>query len=220
MSSLKKVFAASALFLVASTPGWCQANINESLETAVLYVDVVNGSDNNSGTASQPLQTIAKSISLAVTNNSNNIGTKVIINPGVYREADVLYVGRTPTSMPMTFEAAINGTVIISGAQQWTGWQPYSGNNNIYTNSWPYQWGLCPPLPGAPPAPDIVERREMVFVDGFRLNQVLSLGEMTVRGSMMPVRQQISSSSTSPANTAMRTRRAARRRVKPPSPSS
>jgi len=180
MSSLKKVFAAGALCLVASIAGWCQASINESLETAVLYVDVVNGSDSNPGTARQPLQTIAKSISLAVTNNSNNIGTKVIINPGVYREADVLYVASTPTSMPMTFEAAINGTVLISGAQQWTGWQPYSGNNNIYTNSWPYDWGLCPPLPGAPPAPDIVERREMVFVNGFRLNQVLSLGEMMV----------------------------------------
>ena len=180
MFSVKKVFAAGALLLVASIPGWCQASINESLETAVLYVDVVNGNDNNPGTASQPLQTIAKSISLAVANNSNDIGTKVIINPGVYREADVLYVGRTPTSMPMTFEAAINGTVIVSGAQQWTGWQPYSANSNIYTNTWPYAWGLCPPLPGAPPAPDIVERREMVFIDGFRLNQVLSLGEMTV----------------------------------------
>jgi len=165
---------------LSSIIGRCQANINEGLETAVLYVDAGNGNDTNPGTASQPLRTIAKSITLAESNNANNIGTKVIINPGIYREADILYVNATPTSMPMTFEAAINGTVTISGAQRWTGWQPYSGNNSIYMNTWPYAWGLCPPLPGAPPAPDIVERREMVFVDGFRLNQVLSLAEMTV----------------------------------------
>jgi hypothetical protein len=176
----KRIFMASALTLALSVPAWCQANINEGLETATLYVDGANGSDSNPGTASQPLQTIGKSVLLASQNNSNNVGTRVIINPGIYREAVTMYVPTNATSMPMTFEAAINGTVIVSGAQQWTGWQPYSGNSNIYTNTWPYAWGLCAPLAGAPPAPDIVERREMVFVEGFRLNEVLSLSDMTV----------------------------------------
>ncbi len=177
----KGIFILTIIALLAFPfRGWCQANVNEGLETAVLYVDGATGSDSNPGTASQPLKTIGKSVTLAETNNSNNIGTRVIINPGVYREAVVMYIPSNVTSMPITFEAATNGTVFVSGAQQWTGWQPYSGNGSIYTNTWPYAWGLCPPLAGAPPVPDIVERREGVFVNGSRLNQVLSLGEMMV----------------------------------------
>jgi hypothetical protein len=51
------------------------------------------------------------------------------------------------------------------------------------------------------------------------IETTMSLGGMTVRGSMMPVRQQISSVATSPTSMAMRTKRTARRRVTPPVPS-
>lgn len=174
---------ASAMLLTASMLGWCQqygASVNESLEKAVLYVDTVNGNDSNPGTASQPLKTIGMAASLATTNNANNIGTRVIVNPGVYREVISLNSSPNMTNMPVTFEAAINGTVTLSGALQWTGWQPYSGNNNIYTSSWPYTWGLCPPGSQATPWPDIVMRQEMIFVEGHLMTQVLSLNEMTV----------------------------------------
>jgi hypothetical protein len=182
-SSRKVILSVCAMMLAVSLPGWCQqygANVNEGLETAELYVDVANGSDSNPGTASQPLQHIATAAGIAVTNNQNNIGTRVIINPGVYRE--VVSLNSTPnmTNVPMTFEAAINGTVMVSGAQQWTGWKPYSANNNIYTNPWPYAWGLCTPGSQATPWPNIVMRREMVFVEGRLLTQVMSLNEMTV----------------------------------------
>lgn len=179
LSSKKILLLAGAIFLTASVRGWCQASVNEGLETAVLYVDTVNGSDSNPGTASQPLKTIGKSVSLAQTNNTNNIGTRVIINPGIYREVVSVAHTRKMTNMPITFEAAINGTVIVSGAQQWTNWQPYSGNSNIYTASWTYNWGLCTPGSQATPWPDIVMRREMVVVNGQLLTQVLSLNEMT-----------------------------------------
>ncbi|HEV2379914.1 MAG TPA: choice-of-anchor D domain-containing protein [Terriglobia bacterium] len=160
---------------------WCQATVNESLETAFIYVDATNGSDSNPGTATLPLQTIGAAVSLAETNNVSDIGSRVIINPGVYREAVSIEPPHNGTTMPITFEAAVNGTAFVSGAQQYAGWQVDSGNNNIYTDKWTYAWGVCNTLvPGSPPAPDIALRREMVFVNGTPLTQVLSFNEMMV----------------------------------------
>ena len=67
--------------------GVYQANVNEGIETAVIYVDAAKGSDSNPGTSSSPLQTISAGVNLAEKNNQGNIGSKVIINPGTYREA-------------------------------------------------------------------------------------------------------------------------------------
>lgn len=171
-----------AAFWVVTMPvaGRCQAQVNESLETAFIYVDAVNGSDSNPGTASQPLKTIGASVTMAETNNQNNIGSRVIVNPGTYRESVSIVPPYQSTSMPITVQAATNGTVTVSGAQQFMGWQPYAPNYNIYTNAWTNNWGLCNTLSSnAPPAPDAVLRREMVFVNGTRLEQVLSLNEVT-----------------------------------------
>ena len=166
--------------LALSGTAWCQAKINENLETAFVYVDAANGSDSNPGTASAPLKTVGAAVSLAETNNQNNIGSRVVINPGTYRESVSVAPLRKSTSMPITFQAAVDGTAYISGAQQYSGWRVDRGNYNIYTNSWAYSWGLCNTLSSnAPAAPDIVLRREMIFVNGTSLTQVLSFNEMT-----------------------------------------
>jgi hypothetical protein len=52
------------------------------------------------------------------------------------------------------------------------------------------------------------------------IEATMSLGGMTVKGSMMTARQQISSVATNPVSTAIRTNSTARRRVTPPAPSS
>jgi len=168
------------LLTSAVLPAWGQANVNENLETAFIYVDTVKGSDNNPGTKSLPLKTIGASVSLAETNNQNSVGSRVIINPGTYRESVTVSPNHNSTSLPITFEAATNGTVFVSGAEQYTGWGTYSGNDKIYTNTWSYQWGLCTPADNMPTVPDIVLRREMVFVNGTALTEVLSLNEVVV----------------------------------------
>ncbi|HXJ91860.1 MAG TPA: choice-of-anchor D domain-containing protein [Terriglobia bacterium] len=154
-----------------------QANINEGLETAFIYVDP-NGSDSNPGTITQPFQTIGKAASGAIQNNESSVGTRVTINPGTYRENVTLQFGSKGTDLPITFEAATSGTAIVSGADVWTGWKTYSQNPQIYTNSWPYQWGLCPPMPSGPFEQNIVLRREMILVNGTPLTQVLSFAQM------------------------------------------
>jgi hypothetical protein len=164
------------LFLLSSAFG--QATVNESLETATLYVDTVKGSDSNSGTQSNPLKTIGAAASKAETNNQSSIGTKVIINPGTYRESITLSKNNKDTSLPITFQAATNGTVIVSGATVYSGWGTYSQNNSIYTNSWNNNWGVCPQLSTCPYQQNIMMRQEMVAVNGTVLTQVLSLGQM------------------------------------------
>jgi hypothetical protein len=157
---------------------WGQANVNESLETALIYVDTNKGSDSNPGTAAQPLKTIGKAAGMALSNNYKSIGSRVIINPGTYRESVTVNGGSANTSLPITFEAEKNGTVFVSGADVWTGWTPYSGNSSIYTQTWPYNWGLCALEPGAPTPQDIVLHQEMLIVNGTPLTEVLSLTAM------------------------------------------
>lgn len=160
--------------------GRAQANVNEGLETASIYVDANTGSDNNSGSKTSPLKTIGAAATMAMSNNYAGIGSKVIINSGTYREfVHIAGGGSRTTSLPMTFQAATAGTVFVSGADLMTGWTVFSGNAKIYQNSWPYNFGICPAAPSpAPPQQEIVLRAEMVIVNGTPLTQVLSLSSM------------------------------------------
>jgi hypothetical protein len=75
-------------FACVSTVCRAQANINEGLETAIIFVDVVHGNDTTgTGTSTNPYKTIGKGVSVAVANNAAGIGTQVNIQPGTYRES-------------------------------------------------------------------------------------------------------------------------------------
>ena len=166
------------LLLLISVGAWGQAKVNESLETAFIYVDASAGSDSNPGTKTKPLQTISAAAAIAMQNNYNGIGSRVIVNPGTYREAISILGGTRSKSLPITFKAATNGTVIVSGADIWTGWKAYSGNKKIYTQAWPFQWGVCGGDSAAPAQQEITLRQEMIIVNGTPLTEVLSLAQM------------------------------------------
>ncbi|HTS36326.1 MAG TPA: hypothetical protein VMH04_11675 [Candidatus Solibacter sp.] len=178
-SSLKFKLAAAAVFVwvlaFSTAPTWAQANVNESSETASVYVDASKGSDSNNGTKTAPLKTIGASVKMALANNDSNTGTKVIINPGTYRESVVIGGTRKSTNAPITFQAATNGTVFVSGADVISGWTAYQGSSSIYEATWPYNFALCPVQP--PPAPAqqvIMQHVEMLIVNGTPLTQVLT----------------------------------------------
>jgi hypothetical protein len=174
----RNVLAASLLPLLFLSMASGQATVNESLETATVYVDTVKGLDTNPGTEQEPLKTIGAAATMAETSNHSSIGTKVIINPGTYRESVMLSYNNKDTSLPITFEAATNGTVIVSGATVYSGWAKYSENNSIYTTGWTYTWGQCPQLTSCPFQQEIMMRQELVAVNGSVLTQVMSLAQM------------------------------------------
>jgi hypothetical protein len=173
------MFSALVFSPIAPQSALAQATVNEGQETAFVYVNGATGSDSNPGTQTQPFQTIGKAASVAVANNRHSIGTRVTINSGSYRESIGLSSNSTNTSLPITFEAATNGTVEISGADVWTGWAPYTSNPSIFTHPWPYTWGICPASTTGPLQQEINLRREQIFVNTVMLTQVLSLDQMT-----------------------------------------
>jgi hypothetical protein len=160
------------------------AQIPEENIGQIIYVAKHNpqASDSNPGTPQLPLKTIGKAREIALVYNTNNIGTKILISPGYYRESIDVWQA---TDAPIIFEAMRKGQVYIAGSDVWTGWQR-QGNANIYTHPWPYDWGLVDvpaewlsdPLTQTALAP-IVRRREMIFVNGTSLRQVLSYAELS-----------------------------------------
>jgi len=178
MQRYRSALCGLAAILFVSHFSFGQATVNESLETAYIYVDGTKGSDSNSGSQSSPLKTIGAAATMAETNNQNSIGSRVTINPGTYRESISLNHNRKDTSLPITFQAATKGTVIVSGATLYTGWAKYSANPSIYTNSWLNDWGTCPQITICPFQQEIMMRQEMVVVNGAVLTQVLSLVQM------------------------------------------
>ena len=148
--------------------------VPENQETAFIYVNP-NGNDSNSGTQSQPLKTIQAAVTVAFNNNKNNIGSRVTLNPGTYRQSAAYQAGVSNTSAPVTFQAATNGTAIIDGADLYTGWTP---SGSFFTHSWSSLGGTCA-LPNYwPNMWPIARRREMVFVNGTSLTQVISASEL------------------------------------------
>jgi len=162
-----------------SRPVWAQANVNEGLETAAIYVDATHGNDSNNGSISSPLKTIGAGVKMALANNDASVGSRVIINPGTYRESVVISNSRKSTSLPITFQAASNGTAVVSGADLITGWTAYQGSSTIYEASWPYRFALCPAQAAPAPAQQtIMLHPEMLIVNGAPLTQVLTLSSM------------------------------------------
>lgn len=167
---------------VSDTTSTVGAQINEASETAVFYVDPVKGKDSNPGSSALPFQTFEKGFSTGLTNGAKKIGTKIILNPGTYRE-NILFYG-SGTYAPVTVEAATPGTAIMTGADIYTGWKATTPSN-VYEHSWTNTWGECvnaSTLTGWPqPIEPIMLRREMVIVNGKLLTQVMSKNQLVSR---------------------------------------
>jgi len=173
------LFLLVLIVLALPRVSWAQANINEGLETAFIYVDITNGSDTTgTGSETNPYQTITKGASVAEANNWAGIGTQVNIQPGTYRESITMVSSPRDTSLPITFQAVTNGSVIVSGATLLTGWVEYSANHKIYTTDWTYNFGACAQISGCPTAQSIVLQQEMLAVNGAVMTQVLSIAEL------------------------------------------
>jgi hypothetical protein len=156
----------------------CQANVVEN-QTTVLYVDAQKGSDSNSGTSSSPLKSIQAAVNKANTNNQKKVGTKVIVNAGVYRETVNIDPVSNQSTVPLTIQAAVSGTAVISGANVLSNWATDPTFSSAYTTSWSPEVGTCAVPSGWPTGfSPIALHTEMVFVNGNSLTQVLSYSQM------------------------------------------
>lgn len=156
----------------------CQANVIENQNT-LLYVDAAKGSDSNSGSSSYPLKTIQAAVNKANTNNQKQIGTKIIVNSGVYRETVSINPVSNQTTVPLTIQAAVTGTAVISGSNVLSNWAPDAAYSSAYTTSWAPAVGTCANPTGWPTNfSSIALHTEMIFVNGNPLTQVLSHSQL------------------------------------------
>ena len=153
------------------------APANNSIE---IFVDANSGLDTNPGTPDRPVKTVGQAAQMAMFNRRKGVSTVVTIRAGTYREFIQLTSGGPETGASMTFRAAQTGTVILSGSEAWTDWHVDPKNSEIYVHPWQYRWGLCEHPHGWPAIKDVGLRREMIFVNGTAMMQVLSRDEMKV----------------------------------------
>ncbi len=178
MGSLKVLFTLCFLLttlLITESRASAQANVVEN-QSSYIYVDGKLGSDSNSGAQANPFKTIQAAINKASLLNQQGIGVKVIVNPGVYREA-VTVGNYKSTNATLTLQAAVVGTAVIAGSNIVTGWTQQS--STTWQAPFSDTTGFCPVPSGWPTtyAP-IIQRTEMVFVNGIPLSQVMSYNDM------------------------------------------
>ena len=141
-----------------------------------IHVDTLSpaASDGNPGTQALPLKTVGRATQVGAEDNSRGVPITILIHPGVYREAIAIPEGGT--GMPFTLQATVPGQAVISGSDVWRDWARTDGR--IFTHPWAQTWGLAPVPAGWPAVPEIVRRREMVYINGRLLRQVLDRGSM------------------------------------------
>ena len=164
--------------------GGSGVSASAAASTRVIYADTADprADDSNPGTASEPVKTIGQAVVLASEYNARSIPVRVIVRPGVYRESLAMFGDERSTPAPITIEGAEEG-VIVSGSDVWTDW--VAGSGGILTHPWTEKWGLAPFPDGWDDTTQayldrnpVIRRREMVFLGGRSLLQVMSLEEL------------------------------------------
>jgi len=160
----------------ASGPGSAAQQHPTSAAAVTFHVanQQTGASDGNPGTDRLPLKTVGRAAEIAVANNARGVPTAVVVHAGTYREA-IAIRAQTPTAI--TFQAAEKGAVILTGSDAWTDWQLL--RPGVYRHAWPYRWGVAPIPREWPAVQEIARRREMIFVNGRLLTQVLSQAAVT-----------------------------------------
>ena len=145
-----------------------------------VYVDAERGSDSNPGTLDKPLRTLNQGVSQAFANRRKGLGTRVLLQPGTYREAVNRFAnGSEKSGKLIVIESVVPGEAVVSGSDVWTDWNCSGG---VCSHTWPYNWGTAHNPYKEEEGIDIgplALRSEMVVIDGGNLNQHMSRSELT-----------------------------------------
>jgi len=141
-----------------------QATIDESRIEKTLYVDPnhAGADDSNEGTSqSQPLKTVQ-----AAVDKAKGTATKIVLADGDYRH----YVDIESDEHLLIIEAANSGKARITGSD--LAGEVRNVNGSVYAIHWPHDWGMGNTVfKGYKAESWRARRKEMVFIDGKRLDQ-------------------------------------------------
>ena len=168
MQKLMRVVAVGAALLV------CAARVH----AAQFVVDQKNAGakDDNPGTAEAPFKTINKAATVA------RAGDTVTVKAGVYREFVGLYQSGTAAA-PIVFRAEPPGSVVVSGADVFTNWEPVPGAEGVFSTPWTNVFVIGQDDKGQPVEfhPDnqpLWGRAEQAVVDSKQLKPCSNLDEL------------------------------------------
>ncbi|WP_051036059.1 right-handed parallel beta-helix repeat-containing protein [Stanieria cyanosphaera] len=158
------------------------AQIDENKISQIIHVNIndPNASDHNSASSTQPLKSLSAALEKAKQYLNRGESTKIILDPGLYREGELVIDGEQLTPQAKDAVLVIEGRneeVIISGAETWhpSSWKTVKRNGIVYyEKDWLYDFGNNGGAWGEYNPPDVIAHRsEMVFVNGQPLKQVL-----------------------------------------------
>ena len=149
---------------------WVYRTITRWEESEItLYVDGAKGSDDNPGTKEAPFATVKKGVE-SITKE----GTRLVIAPGVYREAGINLNASGTEYKPIIIEAEVPGETVISGSTVISDWETTEAPD-VYCHAWSYQF----PRQTGTPGNEFVGRTDMLWVDGEPTQPVFSMEELT-----------------------------------------
>jgi Right handed beta helix region len=166
---------------------------DEAFSGVILHLNpwASNASDSNDGSAANPLKTIQAAFEKMIPLKESGQNVLILFYPGVYR--DILINGeenlRPFWSIPdnaaqLILQAKEKGKAIFSGSDIWKNWT--DEGNGFWSKTWNYNWGAPgagdDTFPGAPDVSELAARRELVFVNGQRLAQVLNKTQLREGG--------------------------------------
>lgn len=107
--------------------------------------------------------------------NAASEGSTVQIQAGRYFISEPL---RPKSNVRLEGATGKAADVVLTGAESLT-WTSLN-KDNTYTSAWPYDFGFWTPPTGWPTVPDIVRRREVLWVNGTRLRQILNCAGLSL----------------------------------------
>ena len=165
------------------------ATVDESRIQKTYYVDAANAEaadDDKHGSQEEPFATFARACRAAADDKDRNVGVKIVLASGVYREAAEIRPppkDQADTDAPLVIEAVEREQAIIDGADA-EGWTASTWKTDAplhWTHPWPFQ-RAAPPRPthtAATPAPTGTYRRgNLLVVNGNPLRQVEAAADL------------------------------------------
>lgn len=123
-----------------------------------------------------PSSTLAAAFAAAAPLLARGEAVTLRLTPGLYREEIVL---EKDNDTPLIIESAMPGEAVLCGSDLWTGWTPAPDLPGAWQAAWPHRWGwFANPWPRSLPMPVPGFRRELAFLDGLPLRQVLEPDEL------------------------------------------
>lgn len=133
----------------------------------VYYVDGEKGDDGNPGTREAPFATIRKGIE-----SVQEPGTRVVIAPGLYREAGIELTAGGTELQPVIIEAEKPGETVITGTTVLEDWK-VTDRSDVYV----HDWGRTFPVYHAS-GNEFACRTDMLYIDGQPMEPVSGLSKL------------------------------------------